>query len=96
LENPSDLEFNPCLLFSPTECWNSPYATSSFPVYAEPIPEDASLVDKSQSPSLHMMLEAAKTSGVYLIGGSIPERSGSQVYNTCVIVGPGKSLQAPI
>lgn len=48
------------------------------------------MVDKSESPSLHMLIEAAKTSGVYLIGGSIPERSGSQVYNTCVIVGPGK------
>ena len=37
-----------------------------------------------------MLLEAARTLGVLLIGGSIPEREGDKLYNTCVIVGPGK------
>lgn len=27
-----------------TECWNGPYATSSFPVYAEPVPTSAEQV----------------------------------------------------
>lgn len=36
-----------------------------------------------------MLVEAAKELGVLLVGGSIPEKEGSQVYNTCVIVGPG-------
>ena len=28
------------------EVWNSPYATQSFPVYAEPIPEVGGIVNK--------------------------------------------------
>jgi hypothetical protein len=27
---------------------------------------------------------------VYLVGGSIPEREGTKIYNTCIIVGPGR------
>lgn len=73
------------------ECWNGPYATASFPRFAEPIPTDAAQVDPAQSPSLAMLLQAAKDLGVLLIGGSIPEKAeGGKVYNTCVIVGPGE------
>lgn len=36
-----------------------------------------------------MLTEVARTCNVYLIGGSIPEREGDRVYNTCVVVGPG-------
>ncbi len=46
-------------------------------------------MDPKESPSLAMLLEAAKSLGVLLVGGSIPEREGDKVYNTCVIVGPG-------
>lgn len=46
-------------------------------------------VDPKESPSVAMLLEAAKSLGVLLVGGSIPEREGDKVYNTCVIVGPG-------
>lgn len=72
------------------ECWNGPYATASFPLFAEPIPMDAAHVDAAQSPSLAMLLQAAKDLGILLIGGSIPEKEGDKVYNTCVIVGPGE------
>eukprot|EP01129_Flabellula_baltica_P009107 TRINITY_DN3663_c0_g1_i2.p1 TRINITY_DN3663_c0_g1~~TRINITY_DN3663_c0_g1_i2.p1 ORF type:complete len:214 (-),score=57.82 TRINITY_DN3663_c0_g1_i2:89-730(-) len=35
-----------------------------------------------------MLIEMAKKHGVYIIGGSIPERDGDVLYNTCVIVNP--------
>ncbi len=79
------------------ECWNSPYSTSSFPVYAEPVPEvgmTAAAVDPSTSPSIHMVVQAAIETGMWVIGGSIPERrtevnSGKEyLYNTCIVVNP--------
>ncbi|KDO32380.1 hypothetical protein SPRG_02857 [Saprolegnia parasitica CBS 223.65] len=73
------------------ECWNSPYATSSFPQYAEEIPATA-LVTEADHPSTHMVLSLAKRLGVYLVGGSIPERENGKVYNTCVIAGPDGAL----
>jgi omega-amidase len=61
------------------ECFNSPYATSSFPVYAEPV----------GGPSTQMLSEAAKRNKVYLIGGSIPEKGpNGELYNSCFIYGP--------
>ena len=39
-------------------------------------------------PSVHALCAAARAHGVYLVGGSIPERDGGAVYNTCVVVGP--------
>ena len=71
------------------ECFNSPYDTSCFPKYSEPIPETASALDPTTSPSTAMLLEVAKSCGIYLVGGSIPERgTDGNVYNTCVIVNP--------
>ena len=73
------------------ECWNSPYDTSSFPVYAEAVPAvgtKGSTVDGTASPSTKMMCDEAKKHGVYLVGGSVPEREGELVYNTCVVVNP--------
>uniref|UniRef100_A0A8C6PA95 omega-amidase n=1 Tax=Nothobranchius furzeri TaxID=105023 RepID=A0A8C6PA95_NOTFU len=60
------------------ECFNSPYGTSFFPTYAERIPGE----------STQMLSEAAKESGVYLVGGSIPEEDGGKLYNSCVVFGP--------
>jgi len=65
------------------------YATSAFPVYAEPVPKvgdtEVSAID---SPSSAMMIRIAKKHGVYLIGGSVPEREvgldgKEKIYNTC-------------
>mmetsp|Transcript_21110 Transcript_21110/g.41842 ORF Transcript_21110/g.41842 Transcript_21110/m.41842 type:complete len:345 (+) Transcript_21110:10-1044(+) len=63
------------------ECWNSPYDAAAFPKYAEPIPG---------GPSSAMLVQAAKSHGIWLIGGSIPEvdESTGLVYNTCVVVSP--------
>lgn len=72
------------------ECWNSPYDTASFPVYAEPVPDvGEGPPSQDDSPSVAMLCRTAADNKVYLIGGSVPE-SGKDgaFYNTCVIVGP--------
>ena len=74
-------------LVSLPECWNSPYATSSFPVYAEPVPSVGGTADPVASPSVAMLVEVAKKNGIYLVGGSVPERDvqpdgTEKIYNT--------------
>lgn len=69
------------------ECWNSPYGTQSFPIYAEPLykPDD--------SPSYQAMSDMAREHGVVLIGGSVPERGeDGRLYNTCLSFGADGSL----
>lgn len=75
------------------ECWNSPYSTASFPLYAEPMPEIGGEVHESTSPSSAMLVDAAKSTGMWLIGGSIPERdSEDKLYNTCLVVNPDGAI----
>ena len=65
------------------------YATSAFPVYAELVPKVGDTkVSAKDSPSSAMMMRMAKKHGVYLIGGSVPEREVNsdgkeKIYNTC-------------
>ena len=66
-------------LISLPECFNSPYGAQFFADYAEPIPE---------GPTTVFLKEQAIKHGIYLIGGSHPERDGDKLYNTCVIFGP--------
>ncbi|KAL3776129.1 hypothetical protein HJC23_011451 [Cyclotella cryptica] len=77
------------------ECWNSPYATAAFPDYAEKLPdvgdEDgafASFDNGEYGPSSRMLAEMAKSTSMYIVGGSIPEISAGKIYNTCLIVNP--------
>lgn len=83
------------------ECWNGPYDTASFPVYAEPVPEPLSeaaaaasavvpgTVSPEQGPSTAMLCRAAVENKVWIVGGSVPEAGkGGGVYNTCVVVDP--------
>ena len=52
-------------------------------------------VDSKESPSVAMLVDVAKSLGVLLVGGSIPEKDqGGKIYNTCVIVGPGKLVSS--
>ncbi|KAL3744545.1 hypothetical protein ACJRO7_013763 [Eucalyptus globulus] len=69
------------------EIWNSPYSNDSFPVYAEDI-------DGGSSPSTAMVSEAAKALKVTIVGGSIPERCGDRLYNTCCVFGSDGVLKA--
>lgn len=85
------------------ECFNSPYATDQFPVYAEPIPALGTTWYEAQqqrkhSPSTAMLCDVARSCGVHLVGGSIPERvqtpgsDSEQVYNSCVVVDPSGTV----
>ncbi len=81
-------------IISLAECFNSPYATDQFPVYAEPIPATSSALTEAEHPSSYMLSRAAAEHGVYLVGGSIPEVEGGKVYNTCVAYGPDGAMLA--
>ena len=60
------------------------------------MPANAALVDPEKHPSTHMLCRTAKELGVYLVGGSIPERDAAtgKVYNTCLAVGADGALLA--
>ncbi|KAK9678928.1 Omega-amidase nit3 [Basidiobolus ranarum] len=69
------------------ECFNSPYGTNFFPQYAEYIPDGE---------SVKALKDIAKTAGVYLIAGSIPEKEASsdKFYNTSTVYNPQGELIA--
>lgn len=72
------------------ECWNCPYSTACFPEYAEMVPGVGQTPDVDVSPSVAMLCEAAKSLGVWIVGGSVPERESSttheKIYNTSVVI----------
>lgn len=74
------------------ECFNSPYATDQFPIYAEPIPGNSSDLREDINPSTLMLSRAAAEHGIFLVGGSIPEVDSGKVYNSCVVFGPDGKL----
>ncbi|KAI0713335.1 carbon-nitrogen hydrolase [Earliella scabrosa] len=81
------------------ECFNSLYGHVHFPVYAETIgytPGQRYDVDKSESQSVRMLSAAAKEEGVWLIGGSIPEREvgTGKLFNTATAYSPQGELVA--
>ncbi|KAF9451233.1 putative nitrilase [Macrolepiota fuliginosa MF-IS2] len=81
------------------ECFNSPYGHVHFPVYAETIgftPGKVYDITSSASESVKMLSGAAKESGTWLIGGSIPERDtdDGKIYNTCTVYNPNGELVA--
>lgn len=66
------------------ECFNSPYGTQYFGNYAEEFPGQ----------STKALSDIAKSNKVYLVGGSIPEREGRHLYNTCTVYNPQGELLA--
>ncbi|MCL4128345.1 UNVERIFIED_CONTAM: hypothetical protein GTU68_030824 [Idotea baltica] len=66
------------------ECFNSPYGTDYFKDYAEVIPGESS----------NSLSNMAKENEVFLIGGSIPERDGNKLFNTCTVWDPKGNLVA--
>jgi omega-amidase len=71
------------------EIWNSPYSNASFPVYAEDIDAGG-----DASPSTAMLSELSRLLNITIVGGSIPERSGDRLYNTCCVFGTDGKLKA--
>lgn len=61
------------------EMFNCPYNSSLFPEYAESFPEGK---------TFKMLSEAAAAEGIYLVGGSLPEREEGAIFNTCFVFGP--------
>lgn len=64
------------------EIWNSPYSNDCFPVYAEDIDAGG-----DAAPSISMLSEVARNKKITIVGGSVPERSGDCIYNTCCVFG---------
>ncbi len=60
------------------EMWNCPYSNEAFPKYAE----------SAQGPTVETMARVAGEKGIYLIGGSIPEKEDDRIYNTCFVFDP--------
>ncbi|SFQ99137.1 carbon-nitrogen hydrolase family protein [Desulfoscipio geothermicus] len=65
------------------EMFNCPYETRLFPDYAEPYPDGE---------TVRMLSRVAADAGIVLVGGSIPEKDGDIVYNTCFTFGPRGEL----
>ncbi|CAK1542365.1 unnamed protein product [Leptosia nina] len=58
------------------ECFNSPYGTKYFNEYAEEVPcGETSLA----------LSKAAAEAQVFVVGGTVPERFGNKLYNTCTV-----------
>ncbi len=65
------------------EMWNCPYSNDFFPSFAE----------EEGGETYCFLAEEAKINSIWLIGGSIPERVGSRVYNTSYSFDPaGKQI----
>lgn len=77
-------EHKPQIIALP-ECFNSPYGTKYFDEYAEAVPDGYTCGQLSA---------VAKEHGVYIIGGSIPERCAAtnKLFNTCTIWSPAGDL----
>uniref|UniRef100_A0A182NSJ8 omega-amidase n=1 Tax=Anopheles dirus TaxID=7168 RepID=A0A182NSJ8_9DIPT len=65
------------------ECFNSPYSATEFARNAEEIPSGETSV---------ALARVAAELGVYLVGGTYPEREGTNLYNTCPVFGPKGEL----
>ena len=79
---------NGAQLVSLPECWNSPYSNAAFPKYAEAVPKVGEQPSEATNPSVHALCNEAKNLGIWLVGGSIPERENDKLFNTCVIINP--------
>ncbi|XP_058466182.1 omega-amidase NIT2-like [Malaya genurostris] len=67
------------------ECFNSPYGTQYFASFAEEIPDGE---------TCQYLSAIAKELGIFLIGGTIPEKVGNTIYNTCTVWSPEGLLLA--
>jgi len=74
------------------EIWNGPYSTDSFSQYAEPLPSSRELSefipDSKLHPSSKLIRDLAEEHKIWIIGGSISERDGDKLYNTCLVANP--------
>lgn len=57
------------------EMWNCPYSKKYFHIFA----------DNEKGESVEAMARWASENGVILVGGSVPEKCGNRLYNTCYV-----------
>ena len=67
------------------EMWNCPYVSSNFRKYAETIPDGTACM---------MLSRLARELKVYIVGGSIPEKSNGRIYNSSPVFDPKGELVA--
>jgi omega-amidase len=65
----ADAAANKAQIVALPECFNSPYATDQFPVYAEEIPATKAELDATRHVSSATLSKAASDHKVFLIGG---------------------------
>ncbi|CEL95739.1 unnamed protein product [Vitrella brassicaformis CCMP3155] len=72
------------------EMFACPYGTKFFEPFCEPVPDaQAAEPNTDQSPSVKVLVDIAKSHGVWLVGGSVSERdSAGKIYNTCLVFNP--------
>jgi omega-amidase len=75
------------------EIWNGPYATSAFEEYSEVLP-DVGDTSADDSPSTQLLMKHAKETGMWVVGGSIPESDDGKIYNTCLVIDPSGKVVA--
>lgn len=68
------------------ECWNCPYGGKYFDGYAEKVPAAGGSPSPEESPSVALLVEVAKARGIFICGGSNPEREDGKLYNAGVVV----------
>ncbi|KAL0545483.1 hypothetical protein IC582_015368 [Cucumis melo] len=71
------------------EIWNCPYSHDCLPLYAEDIEAGG-----DASPSTAMLSEVSRRLKVTIVGGSIVERSGDELYNSSCVFGTDGKLKA--
>jgi len=71
---------------------------TAFPKYAELIPSVGQQPNEGTSPSTFALCNESKRLGVWLIGGSIPEREivdgQEKLYNTCLVINSAGEIVA--
>ena len=64
------------------ECFNSPYAVTAFPKYAEVVPNHAGELQLEQSPSTAMLIDAAIEHGIYFVEPRTSEPGDRSTHST--------------
>ena len=73
-----------CDLVVLPEMWCCPYSNAAFAQYAEP----------QGGETWRLLCGSAREYGVWLVAGSVPERDGDAIYNTCYVFDPQGTQQA--
>ncbi|KAL1538128.1 Omega-amidase, chloroplastic [Salvia divinorum] len=70
------------------ELWNCPNSSDFIPLFAE------DFEDEESASSFETMSQVAREQKITVVGGSVPERSGDRLYNTCCVFSSNGELLA--